>query len=126
MSKYAKVEKETTYSPIRGDYERFVKEQEAKREKRIPEIGAKLPLPEKKKTGVAKMSERMEQSLKPKPSSKPEQKPKIAEKKESPKFIAGFEKSGKPSKIRVGGRSQYSPEQLESRKKMLRMQKGKR
>jgi len=42
-------------------------------------------------------------------------------KEEKPKYIAGFEKAGKPSTIRVGGRkSAFTPEELESRKKMLR------
>lgn len=46
---------------------------------------------------------------------------------EKPKYIAGFEKAGKPSTMRVGGkRSNYSPEQLESRKRMLRMNTGRR
>jgi hypothetical protein len=38
-----------------------------------------------------------------------------------PRYIPGFEKAGKPSRIRVGGsKPSSSPEQLEARKKMLR------
>ena len=40
---------------------------------------------------------------------------------EKDKYIAGFEKAGKPSRIRVGGsKPSATPEQLEARKKMLR------
>jgi hypothetical protein len=40
---------------------------------------------------------------------------------EKPRYIPGFEKAGKPSRIRVGGRKpSATPEQLEARKKMLR------
>lgn len=133
MNKYTDVEKPQRFVPLGSDYERFVCEQEAKRIKRIPERGAQLP-PQKKE--VTKMQERMQQSLegsKPTKQSaspaRPTQPPPPPPPKEKskPKYISGFEKAGKPSKIRAGGaRGEYSSEQLESRKRMLRMQKGRR
>lgn len=131
MKRYTNVEKEQKFQPIISDYERFVKEQEAKRVKRIPERGAQIP---PQKPEVEKMRERMQKSLgsekQVKPAKMVSQKPKEVSApkiKEKPKYIAGYEKAGKPSRIRVGGsRPEYSQEQLESRKKMLRMQKGRR
>lgn len=41
--KYTDPEKRQTFTPISSDYRKFVREAESQREKKIPEIGAKLP-----------------------------------------------------------------------------------
>ena len=89
-----------------------------------PDVKSKLkPAVKKPSDGVERMQRRMSESLGEKDDTPTITITKKAKepKEEKPKYIAGFEKAGKPSTIRVGGnRSSYSPEQLESRKKMLR------
>ena len=72
MNKYTKVEKEQNFVPLGSDYSRFVAMQEAKRIKRIPEVGAKMPSGKKEGIGksvsdekpeVKRLEERMRQSL---------------------------------------------------------------
>jgi hypothetical protein len=81
-----------------------------------------------RKEGVERMQRRMRESLGEKddtPTITITKKAKVEEPKE--RYIAGFEKSGKPSRIRVGGNKPKStPEQIESRKRMLRMNVGRR
>jgi hypothetical protein len=81
-----------------------------------------------RKEGVERMQRRMRESLGEKddtPTITITKKAKVKEPKE--RYIAGFEKSGKPSRIRVGGNKPKStPEQIESRKRMLRMNVGRR
>jgi hypothetical protein len=136
MSKYSKVEKEQKFSPIKSDYERFIEKTYGSRMKEIPKIGAKMP---ERKQEVERMQQKMQRSLgmeskpsKPTPRQQPATRPQpeketpaIKERRE-PKYIAGYEKAGKPSKIRVISRPESSPKQIEARKRMLRMQKGKR
>ena len=73
--------------------------------------------------GVKRMQRRMRESLGEKdktPTITITKKAKEPEKKRS-RVIAGFEKAGRPSTIRVGGsKPKSTPEQIESRKKMLR------
>lgn len=70
--KYSKVEKEQNFVPLGSDYKRFVAMQESKRIKRIPEVGARIPLGKKEEIGksvseekpeVKRLEERMRQSL---------------------------------------------------------------
>lgn len=75
-----------------------------------------------RKEGVERMQRRMRESLGDKDDT-----PTITITKESKepekkgKVIPGFEKAGRPSTIRVGGsKPKSTPEQIESRKKMLR------
>ena len=75
-----------------------------------------------RKEGVERMQRRMRESL-----GEKDEKPTITIAKEAKepekkgKVIPGFEKAGRPSTIRVGGsKPKSTPEQLESRKKMLR------
>jgi hypothetical protein len=73
--------------------------------------------------GVQRMQRRMRESLGEEDNTPTITITKKAKepKEEKPKYIAGFEKAGKPSTIRVGGRKPtFTPEELESRKKMLR------
>ena len=81
-----------------------------------------------RKEGVERMQRRMRESLGDEdetPTIKIAKKAKEEESKE--RYIAGFEKAGKPSRIRVGGNKPKStPEQIESRKRMLRMNVGRR
>lgn len=131
MSKYAKTERETKFRPLMSDYEKFTRQQDSERGKRIPEVGAKLPA---QKPEVKKMQEKMQRSLvtSSEPAKQPAKQvvkpsPAPAKERREPKFIAGYEKAGKPSQIRVGGtRPESSKEQIEARKRMLRMKKGKR
>jgi hypothetical protein len=95
-------------------------------------------MPERKQE-VERMQQKMQRSLgmeskpsKPTPRQQPATRPQpeketpaIKERRE-PKYIGGYEKAGKPSKIRVQSTTQSTPAQIESRKRMLRMQKGKR
>jgi hypothetical protein len=99
-------------------------EDEKKFKQEYIEEGDQLPETDvKPRSSVNRMQRRMRESL-----GEMDETPTITVTKaarvpeeEKPKYIAGFEKAGKPSKMRVGGkRSSYSPEQLESRKKMLR------
>ena len=73
--------------------------------------------------GVQRMQRRMRESLGEKddtPTITVSKKAKEPEERK-PRYIPGFEKAGKPSRIRVGGsKPSSSPEQLEARKKMLR------
>lgn len=73
--------------------------------------------------GVQRMQRRMRESLGDKdetPTITVTKKAKEPE-EEKPRYIPGFEKAGKPSRIRVGGRKpSFTPEELETRKKMLR------
>lgn len=75
-----------------------------------------------RKEGVERMQRRMRESLGEKdetPTITIARESKEPEKKG--KVIPGFEKAGRPSTIRVGGsKPKSTPEQLESRKKMLR------
>ncbi len=95
----------------------------------LPETDVKPKSPVKKRSeGVERMQRRMRESL-----GDEEEAPAITitkkAKEEEPKerYIAGFEKAGKPSRIRVGGNKPKStPEQIESRKRMLRMNVGRR
>lgn len=75
-----------------------------------------------RKEGVERMQRRMRESL-----GEKDEKPTITIAKEAKepekkgKVIPGFEKAGRPSTIRVGGsKPKSTPEQIESRKKMLR------
>ena len=75
-----------------------------------------------RKEGVERMQRRMSESL-----GEKDEKPTITIAKEAKepekkgKVIPGFEKAGRPSTIRVGGsKPKSTPEQIESRKKMLR------
>lgn len=97
----------------------------------LPETDVKprVSAPVKKSSeGVERMQRRMRESL-----GDEDETPTITitkkAKEEEPKerYIAGFEKSGKPSRIRVGGsKPKSTPEQIESRKRMLRMNVGRR
>jgi hypothetical protein len=73
--------------------------------------------------GVQRMQRRMRESLGEKddtPTITVSKKVKEPEERK-PRYIPGFEKAGKSSRIRVGGsKPSSSPEQLEARKKMLR------
>jgi hypothetical protein len=73
--------------------------------------------------GVQRMQRRMRESLGEKddtPTITVSKKAKESEERK-PRYISGFEKAGKPSRIRVGGsKPSTSPERLEARKKMLR------
>ena len=75
-----------------------------------------------RKEGVERMQRRMRESLGEKdetPTITIAKETKEPEKKG--KVIPGFEKAGRPSTIRVGGsKPKSTPEQIESRKKMLR------
>jgi hypothetical protein len=75
-----------------------------------------------RKEGVERMQRRMRESLGEKddtPTITIAKETKEPEKKG--RVIAGFEKAGRPSTIRVGGsKPKSTPEQIESRKKMLR------
>jgi len=122
-----KLEKPQNFVPIQSDYKRFVSEQEAKRTKRIPEVGAKLPV-EKKPTALREDS-RKRQALSDayKKSEQKKASPKVAETKEQkPRYIKGFEKAGKPSKTKVGiyERPKSSDKQLELREKMRNRKVG--
>lgn len=79
--------------------------------------------------GVDRMQRRMHESLGEKddtPTITITKKAKEPEERK-PKYIAGFEKAGRPSRIRVGGsKPSSSPEQIEARKRMLRMNVGRR
>jgi hypothetical protein len=76
-----------------------------------------------RKEGVERMQRRMRESLGEKdktPTITITKEAKEPEKKRS-RVIPGFEKAGRPSTIRVGGsKPKSTPEQIESRKKMLR------
>jgi len=99
-------------------------EDEKKFKQEYIEEGDQLPETDvKPRSSVNRMQRRMRESL-----GEMDETPTITitkkakePKEEKPKYIAGFEKAGKPSTIRVGGRkSAFTPEELESRKKMLR------
>ena len=92
----------------------------------LPETDVKPKVSEPAKPrseGVQRMQRRMRESLGEKdetPTITISKKAKEPEEKK-PRYISGFEKAGKPSRIRVGGsKPSSSPEQLEARKKMLR------
>jgi len=149
MNKYTKVEKEQNFVPLGSDYSRFVAMQEAKKIKRIPEVGAKMPSGKKEGIGksvseekpeVKRLEERMRQSLgdtKPKSYTSSSDKSKqiektkqsltgektpskttVIKKEREPKYIAGYQKAGKPSILRVNYNAKISDKQLEARKKM--------
>ena len=75
-----------------------------------------------RKEGVERMQRRMRESLGEKDDTPTITIAKEAKKPEKKgRVIPGFEKAGRPSTIRVGGsKPKSTPEQLESRKKMLR------
>jgi len=130
MSKYSKVEKEQKFIPLKGDYEQFIEKIYGSKMKKIPEIGAKMP---ERKPEVDRMQQKMQRSLgiesksaKPTPRTQPDKEVPAPKEKKKPKYISGYQKAGKPSRIRVLSTPQSSPAQIESRKKMLRMQKGRR
>ena len=92
----------------------------------LPETDVKPKASERVKPrseGVQRMQRRMRESLGEKdetPTITVTKKTKEPE-EEKPRYIPGFEKAGKPSRIRVGGRKpSFTPEELETRKKMLR------
>jgi hypothetical protein len=92
----------------------------------LPETDVKPKASESAKPrseGVQRMQRRMRESLGEKdetPTITITKKAKEPE-EEKPRYIPGFEKAGKPSRIRVGGRKpSFTPEELETRKKMLR------
>jgi hypothetical protein len=130
MSKYSKVEKEQKFKPLKSDYEEFIEKTYGSRMKKIPEIGAKMP---ERKPEVDRMQQKMQRSLgmeskpaKPTPRPQPAKEVPAPKEKKEPKYISGYQKTGKPSNIRVQSTPQSSQAQIESRKRMLRMQKGKR
>jgi hypothetical protein len=143
------VEKTTRLQPFKSEYKKYVEERERNREKRPPEIGSPIPepkadfknrdlnseyyggfdnVPVRKATpvkprdeGVTRMQRRMRESLGDETPTITITKKAREPEKNKPKYIPGFEKAGKPNRIRVGGNAPSStPEQLESRKKMLR------
>jgi hypothetical protein len=145
MSKYKKVEKEQTFTPIMSDYERFVKQQYGSRMKRIPEMGAKLPPKDdnkemkiqralnatQRKETTDRLQKRMNESLEGKKVSAPKATPasKVVEKdeetKRKPRYVPGFEKvkSGKrPGFIEVGKPrpAPSSEKEIEFRKRALK------
>lgn len=75
-----------------------------------------------RKEGVERMQRRMRESLGEKDETPTITITKEAkEPKKKGRVIPGFEKAGRPSTIRVGGsKPKSTPEQIESRKKMLR------
>jgi hypothetical protein len=91
----------------------------------LPETSVKpkaMEATKPRKESVERMQRRMRESLGEKdetPTNTITKKAKEPEKKG--RVIPGFEKAGRPSTIRVGGsKPKSTPEQIESRKKMLR------
>jgi hypothetical protein len=102
------------------------KQEYTQEEDQLPETSVRPKVSETAKPrseGVDRMQRRMRESLGEEdntPTITITKKAKEPEERK-PRYIAGFEKSGRPSSIRVGGsKPSSSPEQLEARKKMLR------
>lgn len=143
------VENITKFQPIQSDFQRFMRDREKKKAIRPkvyetardrlnkyfdkdfleeedqpskPNVTPKSEAEVKETSdGVERMQRRMRESLGEKDETPTITVSKKAKEQKKPRFIAGFEKAGKPSTIRVGGsKSKFTPEQLESRKRMLR------